>query len=44
MRTDPNPRQLAGDAMTLNRIHLLAVYWAFVDVVWLVIFVLLYLS
>jgi heme/copper-type cytochrome/quinol oxidase subunit 3 len=33
----------AGDAMTLNRIRLLSVYWAFVDVVWIVIFVLFYL-
>jgi cytochrome c oxidase subunit III len=33
-----------GDAMTLGRIRALALYWAFVDVVWVVIFVLLYLS
>lgn len=34
----------AGSAMTLNRVRLLSVYWAFVDVVWIAIFVLLYLS
>jgi heme/copper-type cytochrome/quinol oxidase subunit 3 len=34
----------AGDAMTLSRIRLLGLYWAFVDVVWMIIFVLLYLS
>jgi heme/copper-type cytochrome/quinol oxidase subunit 3 len=33
-----------GDAMTLGRLRALALYWTFVDVVWLVIFVLLYLS
>jgi heme/copper-type cytochrome/quinol oxidase subunit 3 len=34
----------AGDRMTLSRIRLLGLYWAFVDVVWMIIFVLLYLS
>ena len=33
----------AGDAMTLNRVRLLSLYWAFVDLVWIAIFVLLYL-
>jgi len=33
----------AGDAMTVGRIRALSLYWAFVDVVWLVIFVLMYL-
>jgi cytochrome c oxidase subunit III len=31
-------------ALTAGRAHALTLYWAFVDVVWLVIFVLLYLS
>jgi cytochrome c oxidase subunit III len=34
----------AGDAMTANRIRLLALYWAFVDAIWLIIFVLVYAS
>jgi heme/copper-type cytochrome/quinol oxidase subunit 3 len=34
----------AGDAMTVNRIRLLSLYWTFVDLVWIAIFVLLYLS
>lgn len=34
----------AGDAMTRGRVRALALYWAFVDVVWLLIFVLMYLS
>jgi len=34
----------AGEAMALNRIRLLSLYWAFVDGVWMIIFVLLYLS
>jgi heme/copper-type cytochrome/quinol oxidase subunit 3 len=34
----------AGEAMTLNRIRLLAWYWAFVDAIWLVIFLLVYVS
>jgi cytochrome c oxidase subunit 3 len=34
----------AGDAMTAGRLRALSVYWAFVDVVWLLIFVLMYLS
>lgn len=33
-----------GDAMTAGRIRSLALYWAFVDVVWLVIFLLFYLT
>jgi cytochrome c oxidase subunit III len=33
-----------GDAMTIGRVRALSLYWAFVDVVWLVILVLLYLS
>jgi cytochrome c oxidase subunit III len=32
-----------GEAMTAGRIRALSLYWAFVDVVWLVIFVLMYL-
>ena len=32
----------AGEAMAVNRIRLLSLYWAFVDAVWLVIFLLLY--
>jgi len=32
------------DAMATGRLRALALYWGFVDVVWLVIFVLLYLS
>jgi len=34
----------AGDALTAGRVHALSLYWMFVDAVWLVIFVLLYLS
>jgi len=34
----------AGEAMTVSRIRLLSLYWQFVDVVWLLIFVLVYLS
>jgi cytochrome c oxidase subunit III len=33
-----------GDAMTIGRVRALALYWAFVDVVWMIIFVLMYLS
>jgi cytochrome c oxidase subunit 3 len=33
-----------GDAMTMGRVRALALYWAFVDVVWIIIFVLMYLS
>lgn len=33
-----------GDAMTAGRVRSLALYWAFVDVVWLVIFLLFYLT
>lgn len=33
-----------SDDMTAGRMHALALYWAFVDVVWLVIFVVMYLS
>jgi len=33
-----------GDSMTAGRVHALSLYWMFVDVVWLVIFALLYLS
>ena len=34
----------AGAAMTANRLRLVSLYWAFVDGLWIVIFVLLYLS
>jgi cytochrome c oxidase subunit 3 len=34
----------AGDAMTAGRVRALSIYWTFVDVVWLLIFVLMYLS
>ena len=34
----------AGAAMAANRIRLISLYWTFVDAVWLVVFVLLYLS
>lgn len=34
----------AGEAMTAGRLRATALYWAFVDIVWLVIFVLLYLT
>jgi heme/copper-type cytochrome/quinol oxidase subunit 3 len=34
----------AGDAMAAGRIRALSLYWTFVDVVWLIILVLLYLS
>jgi heme/copper-type cytochrome/quinol oxidase subunit 3 len=33
-----------GDLMTAERFRALALYWAFVDAVWIVIFVLLYLT
>jgi len=33
-----------GPAMTAGRVHALSLYWAFVDVVWLVILALVYLS
>jgi heme/copper-type cytochrome/quinol oxidase subunit 3 len=33
-----------GDQMTLGRVRALALYWAFVDVVWMIIFVLMYLT
>ena len=33
-----------GDAMTAGRLHALSLYWLFVDVVWLIIFVLVYLT
>jgi heme/copper-type cytochrome/quinol oxidase subunit 3 len=33
-----------GDMMTAGRIRSLALYWAFVDIVWLVIFLLFYLT
>src|SRR4029453_17466987 len=36
--------QRAGDALMAGRTKSLAVYWTFVDVVWLIIFVLMYLS
>ena len=32
-----------GDAMTSGRVRALSLYWAFVDVVWMIIFVLMYL-
>ena len=34
----------SATGMTAGRVHALALYWAFVDVVWLVILVLFYLS
>ena len=34
----------AGDAMAANRLKLVSLYWTFVDAVWIVIFVLMYLS
>jgi len=33
-----------SDPMTLGRVRALSLYWAFVDVVWMIIFVLMYLS
>jgi heme/copper-type cytochrome/quinol oxidase subunit 3 len=33
-----------GDAMTANRLRALTMYWTFIDLVWLVIFVVMYLS
>ncbi len=33
-----------GEAMTAGRIRAIALYWAFVDIVWLVIFLLFYLT
>ena len=33
-----------GEAMTAGRVRALALYWAFVDLVWIVIFVLFYLT
>lgn len=33
-----------GDMMTAGRIRALALYWAFVDIVWLIIFLLFYLT
>jgi heme/copper-type cytochrome/quinol oxidase subunit 3 len=33
-----------SDAMTAGRTHALSLYWAFVDIVWLIILVLMYLS
>ena len=33
-----------GEAMTGGRIRAIALYWAFVDIVWLVIFLLFYLT
>lgn len=33
-----------GPMMTRGRLHALTLYWGFVDVIWLIIFVLLYLS
>jgi cytochrome c oxidase subunit III len=34
----------AGEAMTLSRFRLLSLYWMFVDVVWILIFLLVYVS
>ncbi len=34
----------AGEAMTAGRVRAVSLYWAFVDVVWVVIFILMYLS
>jgi cytochrome c oxidase subunit 3 len=34
----------AGEAMMMSRVRLLALYWTFVDLVWIVLFVLFYLS
>ena len=33
-----------GMAMTAGRLRALSLYWAFVDIVWMIIFVLFYLS
>ena len=33
-----------GDAMTAGRMHALTLYWAFVDLVWIVVLVLMYLT
>jgi len=33
-----------GERMTLGRVRALKLYWSFVDVVWMIIFVLMYLS
>jgi heme/copper-type cytochrome/quinol oxidase subunit 3 len=33
-----------GPAMTAGRVHAMSLYWAFVDVVWLIILVLVYLT
>ena len=32
----------AGSAMLLNRVRLISIYWIFVDVIWVIIFVVLY--
>jgi cytochrome c oxidase subunit 3 len=32
----------AGAAMTANRLSMMAIYWTFVDAIWLIIFLLLY--
>jgi heme/copper-type cytochrome/quinol oxidase subunit 3 len=37
-------RTRVGDAMTAGRVQALALYWVFVDVVWLIIFLLFYAS
>jgi heme/copper-type cytochrome/quinol oxidase subunit 3 len=37
-------RGRVSDAMTNGRVRALAIYWVFVDIVWLIIFVLFYLS
>ena len=33
-----------GAAMTAGRLHAVSLYWTFVDVIWMIVFVLLYLS
>ena len=37
-------RGRVSDDMTLGRVRALVIYWTFVDIVWLIIFVLFYLS
>ena len=37
-------RRRVGDAMTAGRVQALSLYWVFVDVVWLIIFLLFYAS
>lgn len=37
-------RRRVGDAMTTGRVHALSLYWLFVDLVWLIMFAVLYLT